>query len=117
MATQEEQRNPQDKERERGRETEELIMSQTLKPVLEEQEAVLRVCGVGGGRRVTELGVNLVALRLAGPGEFDFGRVIDDDVIARAHVERSQAIDEKLCRTNTNEIRSRDQLSLIESFI
>lgn len=54
LATQEEQRNPQNKE--------ELIMSQTLKSVLEEQEAVFRVSGIRGGRRVTKLGVSLVAL-------------------------------------------------------
>ena len=45
-----------------GRRAEELIMSQTLKSVLEEQEAVFRVRGIRGGRRVPELGVRLVAL-------------------------------------------------------
>ena len=73
-----------------------LIMSQTLKSVLEEQEAIFRVCGVRGSRRVTELGVSLVALRLADPGQFDFGCVIYDDVVTRAHMEGSQAVDEKL---------------------
>lgn len=37
-------------------------MSQTLESVLEVEEAVLGVCGVGGGRRVAELGVGLVTL-------------------------------------------------------
>lgn len=41
---------------------EELIVSQTLESVFEEQEAVFRVCGVGGGGRVAELSVRLVAL-------------------------------------------------------
>lgn len=59
MATQEEQRNLQDKE---VVVVGGLITSQTLKSVLEEQEAIFRVCGIGGGRRVTKLGVNLVAL-------------------------------------------------------
>lgn len=73
-----------------------LIMSQTLESVFEVQEAIFRVRGIGGGQRVTELGVSLVALWLADPGESDFGCVVDDDVIARANVERSQAVDEKL---------------------
>lgn len=85
-----------------GSRGEELIMSQTLESVLEEQEAIFRVSGVWGGRRVTKLGVSLVALWLADPGEFDFGCVIDNDIVARAHMERSKAIDEKLCKTNTN---------------
>lgn len=37
-------------------------MSQTLKSVLEEQEAILRVGGVRGGRWVPILGINLVTL-------------------------------------------------------
>lgn len=74
-------------------------MSQTLESVFEVQEAIFRVCGIGGGQRVTKLGVSLVALGLADPGESDFGCVVDDDVIARANVERSQAVDEKLCKT------------------
>lgn len=71
-------------------------MSQALKPILEVQEAVFGVRGIRGGWRVTELGVGLVALWLAYPGKFDFGCVIDNDVIARAHMERAEAIDEKL---------------------
>lgn len=71
-------------------------MSQTLEPVFEVQEAVFRVCGIRGGRRVTKLGISLVALRLADPGKSDFGCVIDNNVITRPHVERSQAVDEKL---------------------
>lgn len=71
-------------------------MSQTLKSILEVQEAVFGVCGIGWGRRVAELGVSLVALGLGDPGKFNFGGVIDNDIIARAHMERSQAIDEKL---------------------
>lgn len=39
-----------------------LIMSQTLESVFEVQEAIFRVRGIGGGQRVTELGVSLVAL-------------------------------------------------------
>lgn len=77
-------------------------MSQTLESVLKEQEAVFRVCGVRGGRRVAKLGVRLVALRLADPGELDFARMIDNDIVTRAHVERSQAVDEELCKANTN---------------
>lgn len=76
-----------------------LITSQTLETVFEEQEAVFCVCGIGGGRRVTELGVGFVALRLADPGESDFGGVVDDDVVAGPHVQRSQAVDEELCET------------------
>lgn len=37
-------------------------MSQTLESVLEVEEAVFGVCGIGGGRRVAELGVGLVTL-------------------------------------------------------
>lgn len=74
-------------------------MSQTLEPVLEVEEAVLGVCGVGGGRRVAKLGVGLVTLWLADPGEADLGSVIDDDVIAGADVEGSQAVDEELWKT------------------
>lgn len=81
---------------------EELIMSQTLKSVLEEEEAVFRVGGVRGGRWVTKLGVSLVALWLADPGKSNFGCMIDNDIITRAHMERSQSIDEKLCKTNVN---------------
>ena len=73
-----------------------LITSQTLETVLEEQEAVFCVRGVGGGRRVTEPGVGFVALRLADPGESDFGGVVDDDVVAGSHVQRSEAVDEEL---------------------
>lgn len=61
-------------------------MSQTLKPILEEEEAILGVCGVRGGGRVSKLGVSLVALRLADPRKFDFGCVIDNDIITRAHM-------------------------------
>ena len=82
-------------------------MSQTLKSVLEEQQAVFRVCGVRGGRRVAKLGVSLVALWLARPGKFDFGGMIDNDIITRAHVERSQAIDEKLWEKKTEMIQPR----------
>ena len=71
------------------------VMSQTLEAVLEVEQAVLCVGGVGRGRRVAELGVRLVALRLA-PGQLDLGGVADDDVIAGAHVEGPQAVDEKL---------------------
>lgn len=78
-----------------------LITSQTLETVLEEQEAVLHVHVVGGGRRVTELGVGFVALRRADPGEPDLGGVADDDVVAGSHVQRSQAVDEELCREKT----------------
>ena len=39
-----------------------LVARQTLQPVLEEQQAVLGVGGVRGGRGVAELGVRLVAL-------------------------------------------------------
>lgn len=74
-----------------------LITSQTLETVLEEQEAVFHVHIIGGGRRVTELGVGFVALRRADPGEPDFGGVADDDVVAGSHVQRSQAVDEELC--------------------
>lgn len=76
-------------------------MNPTLKSVFEVQEAVFCACGVGGGRRVAKLGVSLVAFRLADPGEADFGCVIDDDVIARANVERSEAVDEKLWKNKT----------------
>lgn len=61
-------------------------MSQALKPVLEEQEAIFRVCGVRGGGRVSKLGVSLVALWLADPGKFDFGCMIDNDIITRSHM-------------------------------
>lgn len=71
-------------------------MSQTLESILEKQEAVFCVCGIRGGWWITKLGVSLVALRLADPGEFDFGGVIDNDIIARANMEGSQAVDEKL---------------------
>lgn len=74
-------------------------MSQTLESVLEVEEAVLGVCGVRGGRWVAKLGVGLIALRLADPGEADLGSVIDDDVITGADVEGSQAIDEELWKT------------------
>ena len=37
-------------------------MCQTLKAVLEEQEAIFRVCGIRGSRRITKLGIGLVAL-------------------------------------------------------
>lgn len=84
-----------------GQRGQELIMSQTLESVFEEQEAIFRVCGVRGGRWVTILGVSLVALWLADPGKFDFGCMIDNDIITRAHVQRSQAIDEKLCKAKT----------------
>lgn len=57
-------------------------MSQTLESVFEVQEAIFRVRGIGGGQRVTKLGVSLVALGLADPGESHFGCVVDDDVIA-----------------------------------
>lgn len=93
----------------------ELIMSQTLESVLEVQEAIFRVCGVGGGRRVAKLGVSLVALWLADPGKFDFGRVIDNDIVARAHVERSQTVDEKLCKTNTAKMSQRGWNEIIST--
>lgn len=79
-----------------------LITSQALETVLEEQEAVFCVHGIGRGRRVTELGVGFVALRLADPGESDFGGVVDDDVVAGPHVQRSQAVDEELCETHSS---------------
>ncbi len=87
-----------------GFNAEELVPSQTLEPVLEEQEAIFCLGGIRGCQRVAKLGVSLVALRLADPGKFDFGCVIDNDVVTRAHVEKSQAIDEKLCKTNTNKM-------------
>lgn len=79
-----------------------LVVSQTLESVLEIEEAVLGVCGVGGSRRVAKLGVGLVALWLADPGEADLGRMINDDVITGADVEGSQAIDEELWKTENN---------------
>lgn len=75
-------------------------MSQTLESVLEVQEAIFRVHGIRGGWRVTELGISLVTLRLADPGESDFACMVDNDIITRPHVKRSQAIDEELCKTN-----------------
>lgn len=88
-------------------------MSQTLETVFEEQEAVFHVHVMGGGRRVTELGVGFVALRRADPGEPDFGGVADDDVVAGSHVQRSQAVDEELCEAAkskpTREPRSESQ--------
>lgn len=77
-----------------------LITSQALETVLEEQEAVFSLRGIGGGRRVTELGVGFVAVRLGDPGESDFGGVVDDDVVAGAHVQRSQSVDEELWETH-----------------
>lgn len=88
---------PSRRRREAGGE-EELIMSQTLKSVFEVQEAIFSVCGVGRGWWVAELGISLVALRLAHPGEFDFSCMIDNDIVTRSHVERSKAIDEELCK-------------------
>lgn len=74
-------------------------MSQTLESVLEVEEAVLGVCGIGGGRRVAELGVGLVTLRLADPGEADLGSVIDDDVITGPNMEGSKAVDKELWKS------------------
>lgn len=71
-------------------------MSQTLKSVLEEQEAIFCARGVRRGGRITELGVSLVALRLADPRELDLCCVTDDDIVAGAHVERPETVDEKL---------------------
>lgn len=39
-----------------------LIPNQTLETVFEEQEGCFLVLSIGGGRRVTELGVGFVAL-------------------------------------------------------
>lgn len=70
-------------------------MCQTLEAVFEVQEAVFCARGVRRGRRVAELGVGLVALRLA-PWELDLGGVVHNDIITRADMERTQAIYEKL---------------------
>lgn len=69
--------------------------------------------GVGGGRRVTELGVGFVALRRADPGESDFGGVIDDDVVAGSHMQRSKAVDEELCKKHKSATRKPKDKSLI----
>lgn len=71
------------------------VVRETLEAVFEVQEAVFRARCVRRGRGVPELGVGFVALRLA-PRELDLGGVVHDDVIARADVERAQAVDEKL---------------------
>lgn len=78
-------------------------MSQTLESVFEVQETIFRLCGIRGGRRVTKLGISLVTLWLADPGKSDFGCVIDYDIITRPHVERSQAVDEKLWKNKQND--------------
>lgn len=87
-----------------GKGGEELIMSQTLESVLEEQEAIFWVRGIGGGRWVTKLGISLVTLWLTDPGQSDFSCMIDNDIITGAHVQRSQAIDKEFCITNTSQI-------------
>lgn len=99
LATQEEPRNCRGWRRKRRG----LIVSQTLETVLEKQEAIFSARGVRRSRRVTELGVGLVALWLADPREFDLRCVIDDDVVAGAHVERAETVDEELWK-NTERV-------------
>lgn len=62
-------------------------MSQTLEAVFKEQQAVFSMCGIRGGWRVAELGISLVTFGLADPWKFDLGSVIDNDIIARPHME------------------------------
>lgn len=73
-----------------------LVTSQTLKAVFEVEQSVLGLCSVRGGGRVAELGVRLVALRLADPGQSNFGGVVHYDVVAGAHVQRAEPVYEKL---------------------